>query len=691
MKALITQAPILRLPDFGKVFEVACDASGVGIGGVLSQEGHPIEYFSEKLNDVRLRYSTYDREFYAVIQALKHWRHYLLHKEFVLFSDHEALKYLHSQRKLSDRHARWVEYLQDFTFVIRHKKGKENVIADALSRRVHLLNLVKVQVTGFESLPDSYSDCPDFGCVLLALSDGPSRDHKDFLLVDGFLFFRSRLCIPRTSLRDFLTWECHAGGLSGHFGRDKTIATVECQFYWPTLKRDVGNIVAQCRVCALAKQVKKNAGLYTPLPVPTRPWDDVSMDFVLGLPLTARGHDSIMVVVDRFSKMAHFVPCSKTSDASKVASLYFREIVRLHGLPKSIVSDRDVRFTSHFWRTLWGLLGTKLKFSTAYHPQTDGQTEVVNRSLGNLLRSLVGESLTTWDLIIPRAEFAYNSSTHRTTSMSPFEVAHGLAPRKPLDLVPLDPHVRVSEDGVAFAQHVSQLHQDIHDRIQSQNALYKQAADRHRRPRIFQVGDQVMVRLRPERYAPGTATKLHARSAGPFRVLSRIGENAYVVDIPHSWGISSTFNVADLASHQAPPLSSDGEPSSTGPFSEREFAMESTPPILPPDWHERVEEILREVIDFSGDGVSRRFLVRWQGRPSEDDAWISEADLERLRPDLLEPLPSSLANSSESSSFDPGRIDGERGPPPAALETPAARVQPVRRAKTKEPGFWHAA
>ena len=148
-----------------------------------------------------------------------------------------------------------------------------------------------------------------------------------------------------------------------------------------------------------------------------------------------------------------------------VAGLYFREIVRLHGLPMSIVSDHDVRFTRHFWRTLWGLLGTKLKFSTTYHPQIDGQTEVVNRSLGNLLRSLVGESLTTWDLIIPRTEFAYNSSTHRTTGMSPFEVSHDQDPRKPLDPVPLDPHVRVSEDGVAFTQHVSQLRQDIYNRI----------------------------------------------------------------------------------------------------------------------------------------------------------------------------------------------------------------------------------
>ena len=134
LKALMTQAPVLQLPDFSKVFEVTCDAFGVGIEGVMSQDGHPIEFFNEKLNDDRFRYSTYDKEFYAVIQALRHSRHYLLSKEFVLFSDHEALKYLHSQQKLSDKHAQWVEYLKDYTFVIRRKKGKDNVVADALSR-----------------------------------------------------------------------------------------------------------------------------------------------------------------------------------------------------------------------------------------------------------------------------------------------------------------------------------------------------------------------------------------------------------------------------------------------------------------------------------------------------------------------------------------------------------------------------
>ena len=156
---------------------------------------------------------------------------------------------------------------------------------------------------------------------------------------------------------------------------------MERQFYWPGLK-----IVGQCCTCQLAKHRKQNTGLYTPLPMPDRTWPDVSIDFVLGLPRTFRKHDSILVVVNRFSKMAHFLPCSKTSDDSKIAKLYFDKIVKLYGLPKTIVSDRDVRFMSYFWKTLWHLVGTKLKFSMAFYPQT----EVVNHSLGNLFWCLMG-------------------------------------------------------------------------------------------------------------------------------------------------------------------------------------------------------------------------------------------------------------------------------------------------------------
>ena len=270
------------------------------------------------------------------------------------------------------------------------------------------------------------------------------------------------------------------------------------------------------------------------------------------------------------------------------------------------------------------------------------------------------------------ARACLGGKSSNTSGMSPVEIAHGLAPRKPLDIVPLDPHVRVSRDKVAFAQHVSQLHHDTYDRVLSQYASYKQAAGLHCRSRVLQVGDQVMVRLRPECYAPGSA-----HSTGPSRVLSRRGEIAYIVDIPPLWGNSSTFYVMDLTSHQALSLSSEVKPSPTGSFFEREFAWKSTFPALPPDRHERVEEIFREVIDFSGDGVSWRFLVHWLGRPPEDDTWIPEADLQRLHSDLWEPLLSFFVNSSKLSSFDPGRIDGERDPSPPLRETSTIRVHRI--------------
>ena len=310
------------------------------------------------------------------------------------------------------------------------------------------------------------------------------------------------------------------------------------------------------------------------------------MDFVLGLPRTQRKHDSIHVVVDHFSKMAHFLPCSQTFDASKVATLFFNEIVRLHGLSKMIVSDRDVRFTSYFWKTLWHKLGTKLKFSTAYHPQTDGQTEVVNRSLGNLLRCLVGENTRNWDFYLFRTEFTYNDSVNRSTGKSPLEIVHGHKPHTPLDLVPLIVHTRVSKSAEDFAQHVKNLHEEIQAKITLSNEAYKKLADSQRQVKTFIEGDYVMIRLRPERFPPGTVRKLHARGAGPFRVVKRVGSNAYVLELPPELGISSTFNITDLVEYREPAVI-PSEPFGPNPI------IESDPDsVCPPtNWLMRKEQI----------------------------------------------------------------------------------------------------
>ena len=247
------------------MFEVDCDASGVGIGAVLSQEGKPIAFFSEKLNECKKKYSTYDKYFYAIIRAMDHWSHYLLPNEFLLHSNLEALKYLNSQQKLNNWRARWIEFLQSYSFPIQHKFGKLNHIADAMSRRHFLLNTMEVQVLGFEVLKELYNDNPDFDDVW---KDCSKWSINHFLKQEGFLFKDNRLCIPQCSLRREIIEEAHGRGLVGHFGRglawhfgrDKTLALVQENFYWPKLNHDVISLVRSCRTCQIAKSHNQTLG-----------------------------------------------------------------------------------------------------------------------------------------------------------------------------------------------------------------------------------------------------------------------------------------------------------------------------------------------------------------------------------------------------------------------------------------------
>ncbi|KAH9721969.1 Endonuclease [Citrus sinensis] len=405
IKEKFITAPVLALPDFSLTFEVHCDASKVGIGAILSQRGKPIAYFSEKLNEAKAHYNTYDMEFYAIVKALKHWRHYLVHKDFVLYTDHAALKYLNSQDKLPYIHATWTILLQQFTFVVKHTSGESNRAANVLSRRTSLLTQMHNQVLGFDTFRELYTSDPYFAPIL----------------EDSYIIANT--------------------------------------YFWPTMRRKVYHYVEPCRIYQVSKGTATNARLYMPLLIPTQPWADISMYFVLGLPRTQRGVDLIFVVVDRFSKMAHFIACKKTTDALTVVHLFFKEVYRLHGLPSSIVFDRDTRFLSHFWKTLWKLTNTRLNFSSAYHPQTDGQTEVVNHSFGNHLRSLVGDNLKTLDHKLYQVEFAYNRAVKRSTSLSPFQVNYGYNPRAPIDLALILDLVHKSSKVEDFIEQLKKIHE----------------------------------------------------------------------------------------------------------------------------------------------------------------------------------------------------------------------------------------
>src|SRR6266542_1094165 len=220
LKDKLTHAPLLQLPDFGKTFELECDASGVGLGGVLMQEGKPVAYFSEKLSGPVLNYSTYDKELYALVRSLETWQHYLWHKEFIIHSDHESLKHIRSQSNLNRRHAKWVEFIESFSYIIKYKKGKDNVIADALSRRYTMLSQLDCRIFGLESIKGQYAGDVDFKDALVHCTEG--RTWNKFVINDGLLFRANRLCIPVGSVRLLLLQEAHGGGLMGYFGVKKT-------------------------------------------------------------------------------------------------------------------------------------------------------------------------------------------------------------------------------------------------------------------------------------------------------------------------------------------------------------------------------------------------------------------------------------------------------------------------------------
>uniref|UniRef100_A0A1D1ZRR3 Integrase catalytic domain-containing protein n=1 Tax=Auxenochlorella protothecoides TaxID=3075 RepID=A0A1D1ZRR3_AUXPR len=425
-----------------------CDASDYAIGAMLCQHDDAgnlrvIAYESWKLRPAECNYPAHEKELLGMIHALTKWRHYVLGSKVTVHTDNRALEFLQSHPQLSARQVRWLDFIAEYDLHIVHVPGKSNVVADTLSRNPLHAAGTRLMLTA-EPMRDRVRQAATADSELTELRAAVDRgEAAGYRLRDGLLYKEhatgDRLYIPADAelRRDILT-EVHRG--VGHGGRGRTLAAAQRTYTWPGLEMDVREFVRTCDACQRNKPRQgRKAGLLQPLPTPEYPWQAMTLDLITGLPTTPRGHNAIVVFVDRFSKMVHYAPTTKEVTASGLADNFLDRVYRLHGLPTVFVSDRDTRFTAHFWKELFGALRTELCFSTAYHPETDGQTERANRTLEEILRAMVDPYETDWDRHLAIAEFAANSAVSAATGASPFQTVYGFDPPSPAQLISHQP------------------------------------------------------------------------------------------------------------------------------------------------------------------------------------------------------------------------------------------------------------
>ncbi|KAA8499909.1 Transposon Ty3-I Gag-Pol polyprotein [Porphyridium purpureum] len=496
---MLTEAPVLALPDPEKPFEVYTDRSEVA------------------------------------------FRPYLYGAKFVLHTDHEALKHLMTQKELNGRQARWLDFLAEFDITIDYVKGKSNVVADALSRKPEL-HALEYQVrcdefgTGFQAFVGSYSSDPDFGTLM-----GDLLTHQDFRTEAGLLYLTNRVCVPR-KFRERVMQLHHDIPTAGHRGADTTYASLITRFYWPKMKRDVSRFVKTCHACQVTKSENRSFGKLKPLSIPEGPWVDISMDFVTELPRSEGSCDAIMTVVDRYSKMALFIPTRKDLTAKRCADLFVKHVVSRFGYPKSIVSDRDPLFTSTFWQQLSKRVGMKLAMSTANHPQTDGQTERVNRVIREMLKLMATNS--GWVRDLPLYEFAYNSAPSSATGFAPFKVVYGRDP-----WFPPSEGGRPARDGQTkdMAEHwfrLCKVHEEVRDNLIEAQGRMQKFFDRRKDAREFQVGDQVLITAPQLR--PNKSDLAAPKFLGPVPVIEKVSSHAYRVILPEGVACHDVFPIQHL-------------------------------------------------------------------------------------------------------------------------------------------------
>ena len=423
-------------------------------------------------------------------------------------------------------------------------------------------------------------------------------------------------------LRKQLVEYFHGDAVGGHSGVHVTVKKLGAIFYWKGLKKMVKQWVRDCDVCQRQKpDLSGYLGLIQPLPILEKIWSEVSMDFIEKLPIS-HGKSVIMVVVDRLSKYAHFMALSHPFNASQVAQVFLDCAYRLHGLPQAIVSDIDKIFLSNFWKSLFSELKVQLKMSTAYHPQTDGQTEVVNRCLGCYLRCMCGEKPKEWTKWLPLAEFWYNTNFHSAIQTTPYEVVYCQTPPIHIPYVPGDSRVKGVDRSLQTREEAIQMLKfhlkRSQDRMQNQ-------ANKHRTDRHFDVGTWVYLKLQPHRQVTvrqGQQHKLSSKFYGPFLIEERIGEVAYRLKLPPQSQIHPVFHISQLKKCHG-----NGHQMGVLPQLREDGLLDYKP-----------QAILERRLGKLNNRPVMYVLIQWTNRPVEEATWEIYADLLQRFPDF-DPAP----------------------------------------------------
>ncbi|QRW22602.1 Retrotransposable element Tf2 protein [Rhizoctonia solani] len=626
LKDAITNAPVLCHADPAKPYFLETDTSGAALGSILSQRQedgrlHPLGFLSELFKGAEQNYDTHDKELLAIIRSFEYWRIFLegTAHPITIFTNHRNLEYWKESRTFNRRHAQWHLLLAGYNFQIVYRPRKQSGKPDALSRRSDHADIPPADQT---MLPD-----PVFANVVLVLPEKelqrqieqsldqdksleeilqflqneskapPSikQAFKDYEMEAGLLFYQGQIVVPDAgTLRTDLLRIFHNSPLAGHPGRQQTLELVLRNYYWPGIRANTYWHVDSCETCQQIRKPKYASIPPQPLELPTRPWQHVSYNMIVDLPKDGN-YDSILVIIDSFTKYGIFVKCSKKLKAPELAELFLEHVWKRHGMPEKTVSDRGRVFNNKFLKALYKRLGIDPHFSLAYHPQSDGQTEQVNPSIKHFLRAYSGVNQQDWTKWLPMAEFAYNNAVHSSTGKTPFKALYGWEPTLTPSNVPTD-----VPEADKLAQTMEAQWKEVESALRQ--AKQRMTAGESGSPTEFKIGEEAWLDAKNVNLKT-LSPKLTEQRLGPFKVTEKISDRAYRLELPPTMRIHNVFYVGLLSKVKR----------------DKKCAFKNRPPPVTVDGEEEYK--VEGITDAEERNGKWFFQVKWKGYGSKENTW----------------------------------------------------------------------